>query len=118
MQGYTSLDQTAYFASVVKSDLDALLELAARPLRHERFESGRIELERGLVIAELLRREMIPDWLWDWEVATTALKRHPYRWPAGGWVPDVEQMSASRPLGPLPPLLHGRQRHSGSGRRF
>ena len=96
LQGYTFLDQTVYFASVVKSDLDDLLELAARPLRHERFESGRIELERGLVIAELLRREDDSRLALDWEVATTALKRHPYRWPAGGWVPDVERMSASR----------------------
>ena len=96
LQGYTFLDQTAYYASVVKSDLDDLLELAARRLRHERFESGRIELERGVVIAELLRREDDSRLALDWEVATTALKRHPYRWPAGGWVPDVEQMSASR----------------------
>lgn len=96
LQGYTFLDQTAYFASVVKSDLDHLLELVARPLRHERFESGRIELERGLVIAELLRREDDSRLALDWEVATTALKRHPYRWPAGGWVPDVEQIKGSR----------------------
>ena len=96
MQGYTFLDQTAYFASVVKSELDDLLKLAARRLRHERFESGRIELERGLVIAELLRREDDSRLALDWEVATTALKRHPYRWPAGGWVPDVEQMNGSR----------------------
>ena len=96
LQGYTFLDQTAYFASVVKSELDDLLKLAARRLRHERFESGRIELERGLVIAELLRREDDSRLALDWEVATTALKRHPYRWPAGGWVPDVEQMNGSR----------------------
>lgn len=96
LQGYTFLDQTAYFASVVKSHLDDLLKLAARRLRHERFEPGRIELERGLVIAELLRREDDSRLALDWEVATTALKRHPYRWPAGGWVPDVEQMNASR----------------------
>ena len=96
LQGYTFLDQTAYFASVVKSNLDDLLELAARPLRHERFEPGRIELERGLVIAELLRREDDSRLALDWEVATTALKRHPYRWPAGGWVPDVEQMKGRR----------------------
>ena len=96
LQGYTFLDQTAYFASVVKSDLDDLLKLAARRLRHERFEPGRIELERGLVIAELLRREDDSRLALDWEVATTALKRHPYRWPAGGWAPDVEQMSGSR----------------------
>ena len=96
LQGYTFLDQTAYFASVVTSELDDLLELAARRLRHERFEPGRIELERGLVIAELLRREDDSRLALDWEVATTALKRHPYRWPAGGWVPDVEQMNGSR----------------------
>jgi len=96
LQGYTFLDQTAYFASVVKSNLDDLLKLAARPLRHERFEPGRIEQERGLVIAELLRREDDSRLALDWEVATTALKRHPYRWPAGGWVPDVERMKGSR----------------------
>lgn len=96
LQGYTFLDQTAYFASVVKGNLDDLLELAARPLRHERFGPGRIELERGLVIAELLRREDDSRLALDWEVATTALKRHPYRWPAGGWVPDVEQIKGSR----------------------
>lgn len=96
LQGYTFLDQTAYFASVVKSELDDLLKLAAGRLRHQRFESGRIELERGLVIAELLRREDDSRLALDWEVATTALKRHPYRWPAGGWVPDVEQMDGSR----------------------
>lgn len=96
LKGYTFLDQTAYFGSVVKSNLDDLLELAAGRLRHQRFEPGRIELERGLVIAELLRREDDSRLALDWEVATTALKRHPYRWPAGGWVPDVEQMKGSR----------------------
>ena len=96
LQGYTFLDQTAYFASVVKSDLDNLLRLAAGRLRHERFKPGRIELERGLLIAELLRREDDSRLALDWEVATTALKRHPYRWPAGGWVPDVERMNGSQ----------------------
>lgn len=96
LQGYTFLDQTAYFASVVKSDLDHLLKLAAGHLRHERFRPGRIELERGLLIAELLRREDDSRLALDWEVATTALKRHPYRWPAGGWVPDVERMTGSQ----------------------
>ena len=93
LQGYTFLDQTAYFASVVTSGLEDLLELAARPLRQQRFETDRIELERGLVIAELLRREDDSRLALDWEVATTALKRHPYRWPAGGWLPDVERIN-------------------------
>lgn len=96
LRGYTFLDQTAYFASVVPSGLDDLLKLAARPLRHKRFEPHRIELERGLVIAELLRREDDSRLALDWEVATTALKRHPYRWPAGGWVPDVERMDGGQ----------------------
>lgn len=96
LRGYTFLDQTAYFASVVTSGLDDLLELAARPLRQKRFEPGRIELERGLLIAELLRREDDSRLALDWEVATMALKRHPYRWPAGGWVPDVERMDGSQ----------------------
>ena len=96
LQGYTSLDQTAYFASVVTSGLEDLLELAARPLRQQRFETGRIELERGLVIAELLRREDDSRLALDWEVATTALKRHPYRWPAGGWLPDVERINSNQ----------------------
>ena len=93
LQGYTSLDQTAFFASVVRGGLEDLLELAARPLRQQRFETGRIELERGLVMAELLRREDDSRLALDWEVATTALKRHPYRWPAGGWLPDVERIN-------------------------
>ncbi len=96
LQGFTSLDQTAYYASVVPGGLDDLLKLAARPLRQERFKPGRIELERGLLIAELLRREDDSRLALDWEVATTALKRHPYRWPAGGWVPDVERMNGSQ----------------------
>lgn len=96
LQGYTSLDQTAYFASVAPSGLEDLLELAARPLRRKRFEPDRIEGERNLVIAELLRREDDFRLALDWEVATTALKRHPYRWPAEGWIPDVERMDGSR----------------------
>ena len=94
LHGCTLLDQTAYFASVVSSGLEDLLRFEARRMERDRFDTQDVQMERGVVISELLGHRDDPRSALEGEVVAAALKRHPYRWPTWGWLQDVQRMSS------------------------
>ena len=75
------------------------------------------ESERTVIISELQGGENDPEQLLDTEVTAAAFKAHPYRHPTIGWLTDLRDDDARRPLRPLPPLLRPEQRDPGGRRR-
>jgi zinc protease len=91
--GYTFLDQTAYFETVVASALDDALKLEAERMDLSLIEPAAVETERSVVISELQAEENDPKNLLDRDVKAAALKIHPYRWPTEGWLQDLEALN-------------------------
>jgi zinc protease len=91
--GYTSLDQTAYFETVAASSLEDVLKLEAERMTLSLFDPAEVAAERTVVISELQGAENNPKDLLDRDVTAAALKIHPYRLPTGGWLQDLESLT-------------------------
>jgi zinc protease len=91
--GYTSLDQTAYFETVAAVALEEVLKLEAERMTLSLFESAEVAAERTVVISELQGAENNPKDLLDRGVTAAALQVHPYRLPTGGWLQDLESLT-------------------------
>ena len=90
--GYTWLDQTAYYETLPSSALDLALDMEAQRMASSLFRPGEVESERSVIISELQMGENDPENLLDIETTAAAFKAHPYRWPTIGWQSDVEGM--------------------------
>ncbi len=91
--GYTSLDQTAYFETVDSGALEEMLKLEAERMTLSLFDPTEVERERSVIISELRSAENEPRNLLDIDVTAAALKVHPYRWPTIGWLNDLERIT-------------------------
>lgn len=90
---YTFLDQTGYFQTVASHSLKEILRLEADRMAASLFEAKDVESERKILLSELRGTESNPRTLLEAEVTTAAFKLHPYRWPASGWVSDLESIN-------------------------
>jgi zinc protease len=86
-------DQTGFFETVPVSALEEVLKLEAARMSAGVVEDLQFRGQRRRAIAAIHAREESSRRLLDDEVAAAALHRHPYRWPALGWLPDVELIS-------------------------
>jgi len=91
--GYTWIDQTAYFETAARDALDRMLFIEAERMGHCLYEPADCEAERTVIISELKGGENDPEQLLDTELAAAAFKVHPYRHPTIGWLSDVETMT-------------------------
>lgn len=91
--GYTWIDQTAYFETAPREALDRLLFLEAERMDSCLYEPADVEAERGIIISELQGGENDPEELLDIEVTATAYKIHPYRHPTIGWLADLQAIT-------------------------
>ena len=94
--GYTSLDQTAYFETVAAAALDEMLRLEAERMSLSLFDPQETNRERTVVISELQGSENDSKNLLDIDVTAAAFKVHPYRWPTIGWLKDIESLSRNQ----------------------
>lgn len=87
--GYTSLEQTLYAATVPSWALEELFRIESQRMSASLFDPDDFERERTSVIAELQGYENDPGFLlWDLGVATS-FEIHPYRYNIIGWLDDV-----------------------------
>jgi len=86
-------DQTAFFETVPAAALEEVLKLEAARMALTAAAEVPFGGQRRRAAAEIIGREDNPKNLLDDQVAATALQRHPYRWPAVGWFPDIERIS-------------------------
>jgi zinc protease len=91
--GYTWIDQTAYFETASREALDRMLFLEAERMSTCTYDPRECESERTVIISELQGSENDPEQLLDVELTAAALRAHPYRHPTIGWLPDLQTMT-------------------------
>lgn len=87
--GYTWLDQTAYYETAASDALPDLLELESQRMTKATLSAADFESERSAVMAELAGSETNPAEVLHREVVAAAFKAHPYHWPTLGWSTDL-----------------------------
>jgi zinc protease len=93
--GYTWIDQTTYFETLPKDQLDLALRIEADRLGHLLIPEKEVEAERGAVLAELHGYENDPATVLNDAVVYTSLLAHPYRNNTIGWESDVKAIQRS-----------------------
>lgn len=91
--GYTWVDQTAYFETATRDALDRLLFIEAERMANCVYDPADCEAERTVILSELAGAENDPDQLLEIELTAAAFKAHPYRHPTIGWLPDLQAMT-------------------------
>ncbi len=91
--GYTWTDQTTYFATVPKEDLDLLLRIEADRMGRLVISPEVIEAERGAVLAEMHMYENSPTSMLVDALLFTSYIAHPYRNNTIGFESDIEQLT-------------------------
>lgn len=91
--GYTWIDQTAYFETTRREALPEVLRLEAERMARCVYDPLETETERTVIISELHGAENDPHHLLEIEVVAAAIKAHPYHWPTIGWLSDLQTMT-------------------------
>ncbi len=91
--GYTFIDETAYFETAGCDALDRMLFIESERMANALYDPEDCDVERAIVISELQSGENDPDQLLDQELTAVALKAHPYRHPTIGWISDLQAMT-------------------------
>lgn len=90
---FTGYDQTAYFGTVERDKLSAMLTLEADRMQNARLESQDLEREKRVVISELQGYENSPEYRLYRNVAKAAFPNNMYGLPVGGTKADVEKFT-------------------------
>jgi zinc protease len=87
---FTSYDMTAYFGTVQRNKLNALLVLEADRMQNSLIDEAALTSEKRVVISELQGYENSPSYRLGRAVMQTAFPNSPYGLPVGGTKADVE----------------------------
>ncbi|NOT53812.1 MAG: insulinase family protein [Deltaproteobacteria bacterium] len=90
----TNHDTTCYSSSIIRDDLNAMLESEAERMKQLDISSEDLEREKTIVTRE--RSQLVAGDTWRnflEEVDTTAYRLHPYRFPTLGWPETLAQIT-------------------------
>jgi len=90
---FTGYDQTAYYGTVERDKLTALLTLEADRMQNSRLDAQDLEREKRVVISELQGYENSPEYRLYRTVAKAAFPNNMYGLPVGGTKADVEKFT-------------------------
>ncbi len=90
---FTSYDMTAYFGTVGRDQLAALLTLEADRMHQALIDGAALESEKRVVISELQGYENSPDYRLNRVVMRAAFPSHPYGLPVGGTQAEVKNFT-------------------------
>ncbi|GAA6619107.1 M16 family metallopeptidase [Scytonema sp. NUACC26] len=90
---FTSYDQTAYFSTVQRDKLDALLTLEADRMESALIQADQLTSEKRVVISELQGYENSPGYRLNRAVMRAAFPNRSYGLPVGGTKSDVEKFT-------------------------
>lgn len=90
---FTGYDQTAYYGTVERDKLTALLTLEADRMQNARLDAQDLEREKRVVISELQGYENSPEYRLYRTVAKAAFPNNMYGLPVGGTKADVEKFT-------------------------
>jgi zinc protease len=93
---FTSYDQTAYFGTVEREKLKALLVLEADRMQNSLIEPQQLEKEKRVVISELQGYENSPSYRLSRAVMRAAFPNQPYGLPVGGTKADVQKFTVEQ----------------------
>jgi zinc protease len=93
---FTSYDQTAYFGTVERNKLNALLEIEADRMQNALINPERLASEKRVVISELQGYENSPSYRLSRAVKRAAFPTSPYGLTVGGTKADVEKFTAEQ----------------------
>jgi zinc protease len=93
---FTSYDQTAYFGTVERQKLIALLTLEADRMQNSLITPEQLESEKRVVISELQGYENSPNYRLNRAVMRTVFPKHPYGLPVGGTKADVQKFTVEQ----------------------
>ncbi|MEC4813551.1 MAG: pitrilysin family protein [Scytonema sp. PMC 1069.18] len=93
---FTSYDQTAYFGTVERDKLEALLTLEADRMENALIGPDQLSSEKRVVISELQGYENSPDYRLNRAVMKAAFPNRPYGLPVGGTKVDVENFTVEQ----------------------
>ena len=95
---FTSYDQTAYFGTVEREKLKALLVLESDRMQNSLIEPQQLEKEKRVVISELQGYENSPSYRLNRAVMRAAFPTQPYGLPVGGTKADVQKFTVDQVL--------------------
>lgn len=90
---FTSYDQTAYFGTVEREKLTALLTLEADRMQNALIEPSQLTNEKRVVISELQGYENSPEYRLNRAVMRAVFPDSPYGLPVGGTKADVAKFT-------------------------
>lgn len=93
---FTSYDQTAYFGTVERNKLKALLTLEADRMQNALINAEQLESEKRVVISELQGYENNPDYRLSRAVMRAAFPDQAYGLPVGGTKADVQKFTVEQ----------------------
>ncbi|WP_427162993.1 M16 family metallopeptidase [Aliinostoc sp. HNIBRCY26] len=93
---FTSYDETAYFGTVERNRLDALLTLEADRMKNALIDTEQLTSEKRVVISELQGYENSPEYRLNRAVMRDAFPNRAYGLPVGGTKADVEQFTVEQ----------------------
>lgn len=93
---FTSYDQTAYFGTVERDKLKALLVLEADRMQNALINAEQLASEKRVVISELQGRENNPDYRLSRAVMRAAFPNQAYGLPIGGTKADVQKFTVEQ----------------------
>lgn len=93
LNGFTSLDYTAYFATLPADRLQLAIEIEADRMVNARFDPDEVASERTVIIAEKQGGENYPTTHLRETTIATAFRIHPYRQGVIGYLCDLEAIT-------------------------
>ncbi|MHC0065641.1 M16 family metallopeptidase [Nostoc sp. UIC 10890] len=93
---FTSYDQTAYYGTVERNKLKALLVLEADRMQNSQIEPEQLVSEKRVVISELQGYENSPEYRLNRAVMQAVFPNHAYGLPVGGTKADVEKFEVEQ----------------------
>lgn len=93
---FTSYDQTAYFGTVERNKLQALLEIEADRMQNALIDPQELESEKRVVISELQGYENEPGYRLSRAVMQAVFPNSPYGLPIGGTKADVQTFTVEQ----------------------
>ncbi|MBW4426279.1 MAG: insulinase family protein [Nostoc desertorum CM1-VF14] len=93
---FTSYDQTAYYGTVERNKLKALLMLEADRMQNSQIEPEQLASEKRVVISELQGYENSAEYRLNRAVMQAVFPNHAYGLPVGGTKADVEKFEVEQ----------------------
>ncbi len=99
LNAYTSREHTAYYAKVLKEDVELAVDVLADILQHSIFDSEELARERAVVLQEIGQSQDTPDDLVFDFFQATAFPDQPLGWPVLGKTEVVSAMPREAIMG-------------------